>query len=518
MSLLRPDRRTLIASAAALMAAPACGRGEEAGPDLLRVAIDSEPDSLDPVKGQFASAALMYKQLHAPLTEYSPSGGIAPGLAISWRSRDARTWTFILREDLLWSDGVPLTSDDVMWTARRVVDPRTGFADLGDFFAVIGAREAQRGEAAPEDIAVEAPDARTVIFRLDRPVGQFPLLMREFYPLPRHAVEASPGAWTRPDNWVSAGPYVLAGQGSLFYRLEKNPHFCAAESVRIPAIRVDIVEDAATRARLFRAGDYDLADKPPTDQIGFLRGQLGDRLRSWPAPILTYIKVNCAKPHLADARVRRALSLAIDRDFLNRNFFNGEAAPALSIIPDPDAAPGGAPDGDAARALLAEAGYGPDNPLALSLRASAGAGDRLAVSIMDDLRRAGVQVSLLASYPLDLYQAVEGGDYDLALARFDRGLKADPDFMLQPFTRGRFADNTNWEGERRGAFDALAAQASGEMAREERSRLWRLAEAELLAAMPNIPLLHERAYWMIAPRVRAGAAIPPHLWRDLRLG
>jgi oligopeptide transport system substrate-binding protein len=507
-------RTALAAPAAALLAA--CTRRSGPPADLLRAAIDSEPDSLNPLKGQFASSALLYKQLHAPLTEYSPSGGLAPGLASSWRSADARTWRFTLREGLMWSDGTPLTAEDVVWTAQRAVDPSTGFADLGDFFAVVNARAALRGEVPPEQIGVSAPDLRTVIFQLDRPVALFPVLMREFYPLARHALEASPEGWLRPEGWISAGAYRLSGRGALSLTLSRNPRFHAAQSVAIEQIEVQVIEDAAARARRFRAGDLDLADRPPGDQIGFLRGELGDLLRAYPAPILTYIKVNCAKPHLADPRVRRALSLAIGRRRLNDQFFNGEAAPTGTVIPDEDhAAPARAPD--SARALLAEAGFGADNPLRVELRATAGDRDRVAVAIMDDFAQAGIQTTLNATYPNDLYQAVDGGDYDLALARFDRGLKTDPEFMIQPFARDGFADNTNWTGPQRAAFDTLIDAASAELEAADRLSILREAERIFLAEMSSIPLLHERAYWMVSGRVDAPGAIPPHLWRDLAL-
>jgi len=510
------SRRSVIAGAAALWAA-ACSDRSGAPSGLLRVAIDSEPDSLDPLKGQFASSALLYKQLHAPLTEFAPSGGLAPGLAETWRSLDARSWRFTLREGLLWSDGTPLTAEDVVWTARRAVDPRTGFADLGDFFAVQGAAAALRGEASPEDIGVFAPDERTVVFELDRPVGLFPVLMREFYPLPRHSVEANPDDWIAPEHWVSAGPYVLGANGSLRYRLEKNPRFSAAESVAVEAIEVVVIEDAAARARAFRAGDLDLADRPPGDQIAFLRERLGDRLRAYDAPILSYVKVNCARPGLDDPRVRRALSLAIDRERLNRQFFNAEATAAARIIPDPDAAPATAGRPDEARALLAEAGFDAANPLTLRVRATAGDRDRLAVAMMDDLAAAGVRAEIMASYPLDLYQAVDAGEYDLALARFDRGLKSDPDFMIQPFTRGGFADNTNWAGERRAAFDELMAAANSEPDAAVRTGLLAQAETIFLEEASSIPLLFEKAYWMIGARLDAPESIQPQLWRDLAL-
>ena len=511
---LRPTRRGVMASAGALTLA-ACSRDHAAPDGLLRVAIDGEPDSLDPLKGQFAVSALMYKQLHAPLTEYGPAGGLAPGLAEGWFSEDGTRWTFRLRRGLVWSDGAPLTSEDVVWTARRAVDPRTGFANLGDFFAVRGARAALRGELDPNLVGVTAPDPFTVVFDFESPVGNFPVLMREFYPLARHAVEAQPEDWVRPEHWVCAGPYTLVGARALSLDLARNPRFHAAGSVSIEQVRVDVIEDAAARARLFRSGDLDLVDRPPPDQIAFLRERLGDQLAAYPAPILTYLKVNCRRPHLSDARVRRALSLAIDRAFLNAQFFNGEAAPTLSAIPAEADIPPANPE--AARALLAEAGFGDANPIRLTLRASTGERERIAVAIADDLQRAGVLCDILSSYPLDMHQAIDGGDYDLALGRFDRGLKTDPDFMIQPFAIDGFADDHGWRGPERDVFDQLVRSARGELDQDRRSELHREAEARLLAAQAAIPLLRERAYWMISERVRARHGLQPQLWRDLAL-
>ena len=508
--------RRFVVGGGGLAALAACSPRSKAPQGVLRVAIDSEPDSLDPLKGQFASAALLYKQLHAPLTEYSPSGGLAPGLAQTWRSADARTWRFILRDGLTWSDGAPLTAEDVVWTARRVVDPTTGFAEQGDFFAVINARASLRGDVAPEEIGVTALDPRTVEFRLDRPLAMFPVLMREFYPLPRHVAATNPDRWARPENWVSAGPYLLEDRGALAMTLRRNPRFAAADTVAIETIAVDVIEDIAARARRFRAGDYDLAERPPSDQIGFLRERLGEQLTAFPAPILTYLKVNCAKPHLNDPRVRQALSLATDRVRLNTQFFNSEAQPTDRVIPDPEAPPP-AQDLETARRLLSEAGFTTDNPLQITLRATVGDRDRIAVAMMDSWADVGIETSLLATYPLDLYQAVDGGDFDVALARFDRGLKVDPEFMIQPFTEDGFADNTRWTGPRRSAFDAQIDAASAELDGAARLSALRQAEAIFLEELSSIPLLFERAYWMIASRVQLNADIPPHLWRDLEL-
>jgi len=522
---LPATRRAVLAGAASAsaLAFAACaprGGGENG---FLRVAIDTEPDSLDPLKGQFAASALLYKQLHAPLTEYSPSGGLAPGLAQSWRSEDGLTWRFRLAEGLQWSDGAPLTAEDVVWTAQRAVDPRTGFANLGDFFAVTGARDALAGRAPASAIGVTAPDARTILFELETPIGAFPVLMREFYPLPRHAVEAHGDRWVRAEHWVSSGPYILREANALTYLLAKNPHFQAAASVSIENVRVDVVEDEATRSRLFRSGDLDLADRPPPEQIGFLRREIGERLHGFDAPILSYLKLNHRREGLSDVRVRRALSLAVDRQFLADNFFSGEASPTIHVIPaavlegsDTVVPP---PDLDAARALLAEAGYGPDNSLRLVLRVSSGSRERIAIAIADDLRNAGLEIEILSSYPHDVSQAVAGGDFDMTLGYFNRGLKLEPDFMLEPFAPGGFADDTGWSGPGRDRFAQLMEEARARVSRGERMAVHREAEAVFLENQCNVPLLHERAFWMISERVqRRDDTLQPQLWRDLSLG
>jgi oligopeptide transport system substrate-binding protein len=507
------NRRHLIAGGGALAIA-ACSAQTIETEKLLRVAISRKVDSFDPTKGQFASSALLYKQVHTPLTDYGPAAGVVPGLAQSWSSEDGRSWVFKLHEGLVWSDETPLTAHDVVWTAQRTVDPTTGFADQGDFFAVIGAREALRGEISPEEIAVTAPDDFTVIFEMDRPLGLFPVLMREFYPQPRHAIEAHGSDYTRPENWASCGPYLLSDQGAMRYRLAKNPSYRLADQVKVETIEVSVVEDAATRARLFRAGDLDLVDQPPTDQIAFFRERLGDQLVAFDAPILTYLKVNCTQPYLADPRVRKAISLCIDRARLVEIFFNAEGTPTDQIIPKTNPTTP-TPDIDEARALLAAAGYDESNPLSITLRATAGDRERVAVAIVDDLRLAGIEAEVYATYPLDLYQAVDADDFDLALARFNRGLKSQPDFMIQPFTQDGFANNTNWDSQQRARFDTLIDEASGQVDMAERTRLLLEAESEFLAGGSSIPLLNEKAYWMVSDRVAYNAAIQPQMWRDL---
>lgn len=496
------NRRTLLAASAA-STLPACGRS---GPpaDLLRVATSGLPDSLDPARGEFAAAALVYKQIHAGLTEYAPDGSVGPGLAEDW-SVDERglVWTFRLREGLVWSDGHPLTAEDVAWSARRIVDPAQSFAVLGDFYAVRNARAVHAGEMAPDRLGVTALDERTVEFRLEAPLGLLPTLMREFYPFPRHVIEQVGLDWVRPEHIITAGAYTVTAESQMSLDLTRNPRHYAADQVAIPAIRIDGVREDATRMRLFRAGDYDLADRPPANQIDYWRERLGSQFQSFDAPILRYLKVNHARTPLDDVRVRRLLSRAIDRDFLAEEFYAGTATPTELVIPDSVIT-----NGD----LAPQAG---SVSRALQIRTTTGEGERLAVAIAEDWARQGIDTELLVSYPTDLYQAVDAGDFDIAIASFNRGLKSDPFFMLDPFAPGGFAANFNWQDN---SFAELIGAARRQTAAAARGQLYLAAMERLHDQMAIIPLLHERAHWLVGERVSGTRSdIQPMLWRDLRL-
>jgi oligopeptide transport system substrate-binding protein len=504
------SRRTVLLGATAASLA-ACSRAGPP-PGLLRVASSAMPDSLDPARGQFASAALVYKQIYAGLTDYGPDGMLAPGLAEHWTvSDDGLVWTFTLRENLRWSDGMVLTAEDIVWSAQRIVDPTQSFAILGDFFAVQNARAILAGDSPASTLGAIVLDARRVEFRLTTPLGLFPILMREFYPFPRHVIDRYGIDWVQPENIVTSGAYTVTQQTQNGIRLTKNPYYHAAVTVDIDAIQLDAVRDASTRVRLFRADDYDLADAPPTNQIAFLRDRLGDRFRSFDAPILRYLKLNHARPGLDNEQVREALSLAIDRDFIAREFFSDTARPTTQIIPGTHSS---APDIERAEALLTASGQDIGN-LHFEIRTSIGEGERMALAIADDWSRVGVESEIYATYPTDLYQAVDNGAFDVAISSFNRGLKSDPFFMLDPFGPNGFAANFNWNDAQ---FADLMDQARTVSDPMLRAAVYQQAEARLLDQAALIPLLHDRAHWLVGSRV-AGTRpdVQPMLWRDLDL-
>jgi len=322
------SRRGFLLASVATGLVSCSGNGN--GSATLRIGIATAPDSLDPAQGQFAAAALLFKQLYTPLTNYGADGGLAPGLAKSWQmSDDGLHWTFVLRPDLRWSDGQPITANDVVDTVRRMLDPKSVYADAGDFDLLVNANAVLTGVLPIEQLGVTALNDTTVQFSFTAPLGVFGELMREFYPTPKHIFDNGQSKWPLPPDFVGSGPYVVEKSSLHEFVLVKNRH--APDPPLIDNIYLSVVEDAATRARMIRANDLDLVEDPPANQISSLKTREESRLYSWKSPKLVYLKVNHKHPALANIAVRKALNLAVDREFISKKVFEGFSDPAYGV-------------------------------------------------------------------------------------------------------------------------------------------------------------------------------------------
>jgi oligopeptide transport system substrate-binding protein len=359
-----------------------CSSAAFASPVQLERGNGPEPATLDAHRCQEVACGNVLRDLYEGLVTEDAQGRLIPGMAQRWSvSRNGRVWTFVLREGLRWSNGEALDAGQVVASFRRAFAPATA-APFGELFDPLhGARAVQAGDLPPEALGVAAPDARTVVFTLDRNAPLPALLTLPIaFPVYLPAVAKFGSQHTRPGQLVSNGAYRLAAwtpQANLV--VERNGHFHAAREVAIERVRFHVTEDAAAELQRFAAGDLHLTEVVPPQPLDALRARFGTQLRISPYLGAFWLGMNLTQPPLRDnPQLRRALALAVDRDKLTRHITGFGEQPAYGIVPPGIAGytPAAAPWSSLsqvqretqARALYRAAGYSAKNPLVIELR------------------------------------------------------------------------------------------------------------------------------------------------------
>ena len=336
-----------------------------AEPAVLRFNNGAEPESLDPAVIEGVPEHNIYMSLFEGLVSYDPESlDAVPGTAESWEvSDDALTWTFHLRENAVWSDGVPVTAQQFVDSWLRFLDPETAaiYAYLPGM-VIKGAAEYNAGEAGPEAVAIRALDDHTFQFELTGP-APYVLGMLSHYAfavVPMHAIEKYGDEWTRPENMVSNGPFNLKSwtpQDKLI--VEKSDTYWDRDNVKLDEVVFYPIDDLNTATNMYLNGELDWIQEVPPNQLEKMK--LDDGYMTNATFITYYYKMNQTKAPYNDVRVRKALTLAIDRQELVDKVTRGGEFPAYGLTPPlPGLYPavvGFEEDADEARRLLAEAGF-----------------------------------------------------------------------------------------------------------------------------------------------------------------
>jgi oligopeptide transport system substrate-binding protein len=499
--------------------------GDALPPADLRYVSGAEPETLDP---SFATA-LIEMQLLGALFEglvrlapetLSPVAAAAEAMEVD---AEGRTYTFRLREGLSWSDGSPLRAGDFLYAWRRAADPATG-APL------------QR-EAEAVARASRAPDERTIVIALERPRPSLPALLTLpcFLPLKRDVIEAHDRGWTRAGVLVSNGAFLLErwdpGRG---LRLARNPHFhTPAHLASIDAVTIATAAlGDATALRLYESGEVDLLFGVPAVALERLRDR--PDLEQGPRLGTVFLRLNRARPPvaegraerptpLADARVRRALALALDRGSMIDGALRGAVVETRVLVPDGLAgyvAPGGQrEDADLARDLLAgaRADGTVTGPLRFELMYNASDETaRHAVEVLQARWREelGAEVRLMPMERKVYFQTMRRRDYDVTWGSWMADYP-DPENFLGIF---RAASGNNRAGFADDAYERLLDLAERTAEPAERLGVLARAEARLLDLAPCIPLYNTHRVWMRRPGLAGLVANPMHMvwWHAVR--
>lgn len=489
---------------------------------ILHRAIDVDPVDLDPHVVTGIAELKILAALFESLTAIdSATLRPRPALAESWEvSPDALSYTFHLRATARWSNGDPVTAQDCIDAWRRILTPSLGADYAYQFHCIEGAEAFHKGAAEFSAVGLAAPDAHTLRVTLARPTPYFLGLLAQPYWAPVHlrsiAAQGDPyrrgNTWTRPGNLVSNGPFFLkewiAGQRIA---LEASPHYWDRAHLRLRAVRFYPMDNSSAQENAFRSGQLHVTEILPLNKVLPYQRDRPEVLRTDRYLDTYFFRFNLRRPPLDDARVRRALSLAVDRAKLAQKVLLGGQQPAATLVPPglPDYTPPARPLADlpAARRLLVEAGHpgGRGLPPLEIVIPTKGAGPILGQAVQEMWRRdLGLDVSLRQQEQKVIYAERNAGNYQILLSDWI-GDYLDPTTFLDLWRTDSGNNHTGWKNT---GYDALLEAAAQSVNATARAELLRQAETLLLDDAPIAPLYHNTHVYLLQPVVKGWNPTP----------
>ncbi|WP_050723619.1 ABC transporter substrate-binding protein [Microbacterium sp. GCS4] len=389
--------------------------GGEGGAQTLTFGLSADPAT--PITGMQQGGAVnqLLTMVHRGLMTYDETGAVVPGVAESVDTSDPTSYVFTLRPDLTFSDDSPLTSENVKNSLDYYRDPANG----------------SQLAAGLKDITDITADGDTVTITLAQPNTAF----LQYLALPFAAIV--PDASLNPDtpNWVGAGPFEMTNldQG-IGLTVEKNDAYYDADEVSLDSIEVKFYPDGEARTNALLSGDVDMIEYVPWENFQRV-ADAGLTVDAQQGPF-QYVQFNVTDGPFADPKVRQAVAYALNRENAVTAAFQSNGAPLDGIvIPeddpayDPKAGELWSYDPEKAKELLADAGY-PDGFSATLLSTSQYTFlQDNALSVQEDLRAVGIDVTLDAPDWSTRVSKGNAGEYDLAVSG-DAGVITDPSYLL----------------------------------------------------------------------------------------
>ena len=307
------------------------------GEKILRSNNSSEPGSLDPALATGTHESWVLENVFEGLMTFDEKGELVNGMAEDYKiSEDGLTYTFTIRDDAKWSNGDPVTAEDFEFTWKRALDPETA-ADYGTILYYIKGGEAfNTGEGTIDDVGVKALDEKTLEVTLEFPTAYF-LELTAFYtyfPVNKSVVESNPDWAKDPETHISNGPFKLVKwEHNAKIILEKNDLYYNAKKIKLDGIDLDIIEDQNTAWQKYEGGEYDILVDIPTSVVNQLQND-GSKELSIGAQVGTYYyNINPDVKPLGNKKVRKALSMALDRETIVKDITQGGQIAAEGVVP-----------------------------------------------------------------------------------------------------------------------------------------------------------------------------------------
>ena len=465
----------------------------------LRVALPSNVNTLDPAKTKIGEEYIINFLVYSGLTELDPSGKAKPDLAESWTaSDDLKSWTFKLRQGVKFHDGREFDSEDAKATIARIMDRATGSTARVNFDIVS---------------SIETPDKYTIVFNLKIPYSGFADILgdRQTRIVPKDKLD------TIANMPVGTGPFQLVEfKPGDRIELKKNTSYYSAGTPKLDGIVFRIMPETAARIAAVDTGAVDLVWDLPPEVIDQFKGNTKVVIDSVPTSSWDGLIMNATQKPFDDVRVRRAVSLAIDKKALVELSLFGYGTPTHTMIPpsspffnDKIAIKTDIPQ---AKKLLAEAGFPDGFSTILYVPSGRPTRERIGVGAAEMLKAIGVKVDL-QRVPWDKFvKDIEGKE-----AFYTDGFYSRPtlDTSIYPWYHSTGSWNTTLWNYKNPETDKVLDAARAAKTDEERGKLYKefqqLAIDAPAGVIPYV-LNHTNAY---RSNVK-GFKSSPMMWLDLR--
>jgi peptide/nickel transport system substrate-binding protein/oligopeptide transport system substrate-binding protein len=497
-------------------AAPAAsGEGK-----ILSVQIGPNPETIDPALNSAVDGGNMLLHTFECLLTVDQDGKLAPGQAETWEtSEDGLTWTFHLRDGLKWSDGSALTANDFVYSWRRVCDPMVAAPYAETVLGMVeGYEDAIGGNL--EALGVEATDDSTLVVHLSQPCSYFGSLaaFATLSPVQQATIDANGDGWAvNADTYVCNGTfYISEWVPGSYIMCTKNPNYWNADAIKLDGIKFNLIEDANAAYSAYQTGEVLFIKDVPTEEIPSLEGNP----EFYVDPIIGtyYLSLNTQREPFNDPKVRKALSLAIDREYVAGTLMQGTYSAASNFMGPGwidtdgsqfiDNANGGKPYIDTtnheanveeAKKLLAEAGY-PDGAGFPSISYStndAGYHKVVAEYLQQAWAEIGVELQVDIVEWASFTPMRRNGDYDAARNGWV-GDYSDPSNMLDLL----YSNNGNNDGKFNNAeYDAAMDTSRTTLDAAERSAALHKAEDIIMNEAGCVPVAYYNDFWLQSSKI-----------------
>ena len=501
------------------------------GEKILSVQVGPDPETIDPALNSAVDGGNMLLHSFECLLAVDENGQLVPGQAESWEtSEDGLTWTFHLRDGLKWSDGSDLTANDFVYSWKRVCDPMVAAPYAETVLSMVeGYDKAIEGDL--DALQVVAQDDNTLVVTLSTPCSYFGSLaaFATLSPVQEATVTANGDAWaTSAATYISNGPfYVSEWVPGSYIMMTKNPYYWNADAIKLDGIKWNLIEDSNASYSAYQTGEVLMIKDVPTEEIPSLKDSADFHVD----PIIGtyYLSLNLERDAFKDARVRKALSLAIDRDYVANTLMQGTYSPADNFMGPgwidtdgtqfKDNANGGQSyidvnnyeaDLEEAKQLLADAGY-PDGegfPSISYTTNDAGYHKVVAEYLQQAWAQLGIDLKVDIVEWASFTPMRRNGDFDIARNGWV-GDYTDPSNMLELF----YSTNGNNDGKFNNAdFDAAIDLSRTTLDSAERSKALHTAEDILMEETGCIPIAYYNDFWLQSEKITGSWHSPNGFW------